>query len=194
MPPRAARLDWIFLAGGRRSKIPLGIRTPGSCRSYVFCCVSDVRSTRPFLVAQGSRADCGRIDEIPLRKFQPFSPRTTRASHTGTRARLLFLKSPWRREPAKVAQWSQTGPDLNPVEKFWGWPRKRLRAMDLADFESQATLRAEDRAEGARPQFSGIRKRKARCQELRHRLAQSLRGSKAQEGCRHARLGWTGFF
>ena len=24
-------------------------------------------------------------------------------------------------------------PDLNPVEKFWGWMRKRLRAMDLAD-------------------------------------------------------------
>jgi hypothetical protein len=24
-------------------------------------------------------------------------------------------------------------PDLNPVERFWGWVRKRLRAMDLAD-------------------------------------------------------------
>ena len=25
-------------------------------------------------------------------------------------------------------------PDLNPVELFWGWLRKQLRAMDLADF------------------------------------------------------------
>ena len=24
-------------------------------------------------------------------------------------------------------------PDLNPVERFWGWLRKKLRAMDLAD-------------------------------------------------------------
>ena len=24
-------------------------------------------------------------------------------------------------------------PDLNPAEKYWGWLRKRLRAMDLAD-------------------------------------------------------------
>ena len=96
----------------------MGIRTPGSCRSYVFFCVPDVRSTRPFL----------------------------------------------------VAQWSQTG-------------RGRI-----------ARARAGERAEGARPQYSGIRQRKARCQELRLRLAQSLRGSKAQEGCRHARLGWTGFF
>ena len=24
-------------------------------------------------------------------------------------------------------------PDLNPIEKFWGWLRKQLRAMDLKD-------------------------------------------------------------
>ena len=24
-------------------------------------------------------------------------------------------------------------PDLNPIEKYWGWLRKKLRAMDLAD-------------------------------------------------------------
>ena len=27
-------------------------------------------------------------------------------------------------------------PDLNPVERFWGWLRKRLRAMDLADLRA----------------------------------------------------------
>ena len=28
-------------------------------------------------------------------------------------------------------------PDLNPVEKFRGWLRKRLRAMDLADLKAK---------------------------------------------------------
>ena len=28
-------------------------------------------------------------------------------------------------------------PGLNPVEKFWGWLRKRLRAMDLADLKAK---------------------------------------------------------
>ena len=27
-------------------------------------------------------------------------------------------------------------PDLNPVEKFWGWLRKRLHKMDLADLRA----------------------------------------------------------
>ena len=28
-------------------------------------------------------------------------------------------------------------PDLNPVEMFWGWLRKRLRTMDLADMRKK---------------------------------------------------------
>jgi hypothetical protein len=28
-------------------------------------------------------------------------------------------------------------PDLNPVERFWGWVRKQLRAMDLADLKAK---------------------------------------------------------
>ena len=27
-------------------------------------------------------------------------------------------------------------PDLNPVEKFWGWARKKLHKMDLADLRA----------------------------------------------------------
>ena len=27
-------------------------------------------------------------------------------------------------------------PDSNPVEKFWGWARKRLHKMDLADLRA----------------------------------------------------------
>ena len=28
-------------------------------------------------------------------------------------------------------------PDLNPVEMFWGWIRRKLRQMDLADLRSK---------------------------------------------------------
>ena len=39
---------------------------------------------------------------------------------------------------AKVELWHipPRSPDLNPVERFWGWLRKRLRAMDLADLKA----------------------------------------------------------
>ena len=40
---------------------------------------------------------------------------------------------------ARVELWHipPRSPDLNPVEKFWGWLRKRLRAMDLADLKAK---------------------------------------------------------
>ena len=52
-----------------------------------------------------------------------------------------FLKAPAARaahETADVELWHipQRSPDLNPVERFWGWLRKRLRAMDLADLKA----------------------------------------------------------
>ena len=28
-------------------------------------------------------------------------------------------------------------PDLNPIEMFWGWIRKKLRSMDLADLRTK---------------------------------------------------------
>ena len=39
---------------------------------------------------------------------------------------------------AKVELWHipPRSPDLNPVERFWGWVRKQLRAMDLADLKA----------------------------------------------------------
>ena len=33
-----------------------------------------------------------------------------------------------------IPKWS---PDLNPVEKFWGWLRKQLRRLDLADMKAK---------------------------------------------------------
>ena len=53
-----------------------------------------------------------------------------------------FLKANSTREAhakARVDLWHvpPRSPDLNPVEKFWGWLRKRLRAMDLADLKAK---------------------------------------------------------
>ena len=31
-------------------------------------------------------------------------------------------------------------PDLNPIEMFWGWIRKKLRSMDLADLRTKRPL------------------------------------------------------
>lgn len=49
-----------------------------------------------------------------------------------------FLRAPASREAhrkAKVSLWQipAKSPDLNPVEKFWGWLRKELRMADLKD-------------------------------------------------------------
>ena len=53
-----------------------------------------------------------------------------------------FLKATAARDAhakARVALWHvpARSPDLNPVEKFWGWVRKRLREMDLADLKAK---------------------------------------------------------
>jgi hypothetical protein len=49
-----------------------------------------------------------------------------------------FLRAPPSRDAHRrcgVTLWKlpARSPDLNPVEKFWAWTRKRLRAMDLRD-------------------------------------------------------------
>ena len=38
----------------------------------------------------------------------------------------------------KINLWAvpPKSPDLNPIEMFWGWLRKKLRKMDLADFRN----------------------------------------------------------
>lgn len=42
-------------------------------------------------------------------------------------------------ERKRVTLWHipPRSPDLNPAEKYWGWLRKRLRAMDLADLQAK---------------------------------------------------------
>jgi hypothetical protein len=53
-----------------------------------------------------------------------------------------FLTAPASRAAhrrARVELWQipPRSPDLNPVEKFWGWLRSRLRAMDMADLKAK---------------------------------------------------------
>ena len=38
-------------------------------------------------------------------------------------------------EKGSISMWHipPRSPDLNPIEKFWGWLRKELRALDLKD-------------------------------------------------------------
>lgn len=52
-----------------------------------------------------------------------------------------FLQAPASEKAhkkARVELWQipARSPDLNPVEKFWSWVRRRLRAMDLADLNA----------------------------------------------------------
>ncbi len=55
-------------------------------------------------------------------------------------------------------------PDLNPVEKFWGWMRKQLRAMDLDDLvrKRQPVTKAQLKARVRRLMRSAKAKRVAK--------------------------------
>ena len=46
---------------------------------------------------------------------------------------------------AKVLLWHvpKLSPDLNPVEKFWSWLRRRLRALDLRDIQKKRPVLAK---------------------------------------------------
>ena len=53
-----------------------------------------------------------------------------------------FLRAPVCRVAYRakhIALWDvpPKSPDLNPVEMFWGWLRKKLRGMDLADLRAK---------------------------------------------------------
>ena len=43
-------------------------------------------------------------------------------------------KTAYRRFAIELIEMPPRSPDLNPVEKMWGWVRKELRARDLRDF------------------------------------------------------------
>ena len=45
-------------------------------------------------------------------------------------------KAAYRRARVTLLHIPAGSPDLNPVEKFWGWTRKRLHKMDLADLRA----------------------------------------------------------
>ena len=45
----------------------------------------------------------------------------------------------------KVWQVPPSSPDLNPVEKFWGWLRRQLRSKDLADLSKNRPVLFKDK-------------------------------------------------
>lgn len=49
-------------------------------------------------------------------------------------------KAAYAAENLKTWQVPPSSPDLNPVEKFWGWLRRQLRARDLADLRATRPL------------------------------------------------------
>ena len=46
----------------------------------------------------------------------------------------------YRMRGVELVKLPANSPDLNPVEKMWGWIRKRLRRMDLADFAAKRAV------------------------------------------------------
>ena len=46
----------------------------------------------------------------------------------------------YRMRGVELVKLPAKSPDLNPVEKMWGWIRKRLRRMDLADFAAKRAV------------------------------------------------------
>ena len=46
----------------------------------------------------------------------------------------------YRRPRIELIKLSPRSPDLNPVEKMWGWSRKKLRRRDLADLSAGRPL------------------------------------------------------
>jgi len=85
--------------------------------------------------------------------------------------RTPLVKAAYRK--AKVTLWAvpPKSPDLNPVERFWSWLRRRLRALDLADV--RARRRPLSKAAYVRRVQSVIRSQKA--QTVGANIAKSLR-------------------
>ena len=46
----------------------------------------------------------------------------------------------YRMRDVELVKLRAKSPDLNLVEKMWGWIRKRLRRMDLADFAAKRAV------------------------------------------------------
>ena len=90
---------------------------------------------------------------------------------------------------ARVELWHipARSPDLNPVEKFWGWLRKRLREMDLADLKAKrrpvqrTALKARVRSVVAPARAKRVAKNYAFglrkvCEEVRRKKGAATRG------------------
>ena len=103
-----------------------------------------------------------------------------------------FLKATAARDAhakARMALWHvpALSPDLNPVEKFWGWVRKRLREINLADLKAKrrpvqrTALKARVRSVVASARAKRVAKNYAFglrkvCEEVRRKKGAATRG------------------
>ena len=102
-----------------------------------------------------------------------------------------FLQAPASRAAhfharVELCQIPPRSPDLYPVEMFWSWLRRRLRAMDLADLRAgrapmrkstfkirvRALLRSSEAQAVAKRHFRTLR---TKCLEVRRRKGAALR-------------------
>ena len=85
--------------------------------------------------------------------------------------RTALSKAAYRQQKIKLWGIPPKSPDLNPVEKFWGWVRKQLRAQDFAD------LRARRRVPGKTAYTLRVKKllRSARAQRVASNIALGLK-------------------
>ena len=77
-----------------------------------------------------------------LRALKSTNPGRTRGPWAILCDNESFLRTPdslaaLRRDKIKFWKLPAKSPDLNPIEKYWAWIRKRMRAMDLADLAAK---------------------------------------------------------
>ena len=86
------------------------------------------KTTWPKVVQDGKLA--AAIQALkPQRKTGPWEVLCDNEGFLATKASTSAMRA------AKISMWSlpSRSPDLNPVERFWGWLKKKLKRMDLAD-------------------------------------------------------------
>ena len=94
----------------------------------------------------------------------------------------------------KINLWTvpPKSPDLNPIEMFWGWIRKKLRKIDLGDFRNKCTPLNKaayiTRVKGVMRSHKAQTVPGAAPQGSARRASKLLSGTEPQQTTRHANV------
>ena len=136
------------------------------------CCISFVSVSLRIYVRRYLRAR-GAIQTLnPAKRTGPYAALCDGESFLHAKK----LQPLYSRKRIVMWQCPAKSPDLNPVEMFWGWLRKRLRKMDLADLRAKKP--PLDKAAYIARVKATIRTAKA--QQVAKAFAKKLRSSCAQ--------------